>query len=652
MLQHNHPPYRPRPTWLGGLLAITGCSDTAATPAPSVTGHAELFDRISAALSVNSAMSIRGTYGAGCTQRSGTWDIALNGYQLTADEVALTVVTSDSGCTLAVTDIKGGTPSQTQSYQPLAPFALAADYAAIGVPFVMKDAAGTQFYANFRITPDLEFTTDFVVQMVYSDDINETDLTSTTSCVESTATATAGATPAPVCALSLAGLKFAVDAKNIVKNGTGNATLTQGAVPAEGYLIDLGTLGAAPGYAAIDGLYASKLSEVVTLQGVSQTIKAAEFKLATVDLTLPQKRNLIVAHTANGVRSYRLFQITIKHPAGQAGDTTPPTVISTQPLDKATGVAIAAPVTAKFSEALDPLTVTSSSFTLKQGGLSVLGTTTYANLVATMTPTASLLANTVYTATLGTSLTDVAGNALANSLTWTFTTATPGSGPVAPNLKNVANYAILAGTTVAIGAAGAVTGNVGLTPGSSSAMTGLGLVLDTSGTFSTSPVVVGKVYTANNAAPTPATLSADALAMQAAYADGSGRAQPDGIGLGAGQLGGLKLIPGLYNWSGAALITTDVTLNGGANDVWILQVGGALTVAATAKVKLTGGAQANNVYWVVVGAVAVGANAQFEGNILSQAAVSAGAGATVNGRMLTPASATLGAGSTLKVPSL
>ena len=104
-------------------------------------------------------------------------------------------------------------------------------------------------------------------------------------------------------------------------------------------------------------------------------------------------------------------------------DTTPPTVSSTDPFNGATGVAINRKIAAAFSEAMDPTTINTTTFTLRQGATPVAGTVTYAGVTATFTPSGNLAANTTYTATITTGATDLAGNLLASSYAWSFTTA-------------------------------------------------------------------------------------------------------------------------------------------------------------------------------------------------------------------------------------
>jgi hypothetical protein len=104
-------------------------------------------------------------------------------------------------------------------------------------------------------------------------------------------------------------------------------------------------------------------------------------------------------------------------------DLTAPTVLSVVPLNAATSASTTTKVTVTFSEAMNATTINSASFTLKQGSTSVAGTVTYSGTTATFSPTAALAANTAYTGTITTAVKDVAGNALAVSYTWSFTTA-------------------------------------------------------------------------------------------------------------------------------------------------------------------------------------------------------------------------------------
>jgi hypothetical protein len=111
---------------------------------------------------------------------------------------------------------------------------------------------------------------------------------------------------------------------------------------------------------------------------------------------------------------------------GIAADTTAPTVTNTTPLNLATSVTTNSVVTGTFSESMDPLTITTSTFSLKEtvSSINVPGTVVYAvgSKTATFTPLSALANSTNYTATIATGCKDVAGNALASSTVWSFTT--------------------------------------------------------------------------------------------------------------------------------------------------------------------------------------------------------------------------------------
>jgi hypothetical protein len=115
---------------------------------------------------------------------------------------------------------------------------------------------------------------------------------------------------------------------------------------------------------------------------------------------------------------------------GGGGDTTAPTVTDTSPAANASGVAVSANVTGTFSEAMDPSTITSTTFTLKEGATTVPAAVSYdsSNRVATLNPATDLKASTTYTATISVGVEDAAGNALASTKTWNFTTAAAGGG--------------------------------------------------------------------------------------------------------------------------------------------------------------------------------------------------------------------------------
>jgi hypothetical protein len=121
-------------------------------------------------------------------------------------------------------------------------------------------------------------------------------------------------------------------------------------------------------------------------------------------------------------------------------DTTPPQVTASTPAAGATGVAANTTVTVAFNEAMDAASVSGSTVELRTpANALVAASVTYsaATRTATLTPSAALAAYTTYTATVRGGATDprvkdAAGNALASSLTWSFTTAAAAGGPNCP----------------------------------------------------------------------------------------------------------------------------------------------------------------------------------------------------------------------------
>ena len=328
---------------------------------------------------------------------------------------------------------------------------------------------------------------------------------------------------------------------------------------------------------------------------------------------------------------------------GAAPDVIQPVVTSLDPADLATGVSINKTIAATFSEAMNPLTISTATFTLQQGATAVSGTVIYSGVIAVFTPTSNLAANTTYTATINTGAMDLAGNVLASNKVWSFTTAAAAVGPAPINLGTAGNFVILSKTGVSTTGTTAVVGDIGVSPVPASYITGFSLILDSTNTFSTSSYVTGKLYAADYAPPTPASMTTAVSDMQTAFTDAAGRTTPDFTELGVGDISGMTLVPGLYKWGTGVSITNGVTLSGGANDVWIFQVAQDLLVNNSAIVTLTGGAQARNIFWQVSGKATLGTAADFKGIILSQTLISLNTGAKMIGRALAQTAVTLNA---------
>ncbi len=330
-------------------------------------------------------------------------------------------------------------------------------------------------------------------------------------------------------------------------------------------------------------------------------------------------------------------------------DTTAPEVLSTFPASKEMGVAANGAITATFTEAMSPLTITSTTFSLKQGAVDIPGTVTYFDSTATFLPTSDLALAMSYTATITTAATDVAGNKLAATYTWSFATAqTLPKGPAPVLLGASGDYAILAKSAVSNVPTSVVTGNLGLSPAAASFITGFSLTRV--GTKWTAPQVIGSVFAADNDPPTPINLTTAVLDMQTAYTDAAGRPTPDALNLGSGMIGGLTILPGLYKWTTSVTIPSDLKIAGSPNDVWIFQIAGDLAIDSAKSMFLSGGAQARNVFWQVAGLVDIGTTSHAEGIILSKTSIKLGTGASINGRLLAQTSVNIDS-STVTAPA-
>lgn len=217
------------------------------------------------------------------------------------------------------------------------------------------------------------------------------------------------------------------------------------------------------------------------------------------------------------------------------------------------------------------------------------------------------------------------------------------AGPSAINLGTADDFVILAKTGISTTGATAIVGNIGVSPAQATYITGFGLILPVTSAFSTSAIVNGKVYAPGYADPTPVNMTTAIRDMETAYVDGAGRTNPTATELGAGNIGGMTLAPGLYKWSTGVTIPTDVTLSGSVGDVWIFQIAQNLEISSGVKVLLSGGAQSRNIFWVVAGQTTLGTTAVLSGTILDQTAIVLNTGATLNGRALAQTAVTLDA---------
>jgi hypothetical protein len=282
--------------------ALTTQSACSSSVDPAAHGKVVLVDRGSQALLASQLLSVNGTYGLGCRERSGDWSEAIAvGAMLDFDE--LSVVLNDTTCVLTLTELRtmgGGRILATPA------ITLTASYQATPSSFVVP----IEFYANARLSA-VSFASDFVLNILYSDDprLAAADVVATFAVAESTVMAEA--LPAPNYMLDVTGLSVLTDVNDVVQSVTGSVGLTAGSVTGQRYVV-LNESGLIL-YEDVDAAYLAATNFALTA-----TIPAADFaaSLLMVDLTgAPTVRTLIIANTADGVASYQVFAITFHEPA-------------------------------------------------------------------------------------------------------------------------------------------------------------------------------------------------------------------------------------------------------------------------------------------------------------------------------------------------
>jgi hypothetical protein len=136
--------------------------------------------------------------------------------------------------------------------------------------------------------------------------------------------------------------------------------------------------------------------------------------------------------------------------------------------------------------------------------------------------------------------------------------------------------------------------------------------------------------------------------METAYTTSNNLIVPAPAAL-ASDISGTTITPGIHKTNTGVLIDDrGVTLSGGPNDTWIFQIAQDLTVSNNAIIKLIGGAQAKNIYWVVTGDAILGTGVDVSGIILGKKLISLNTGAKVTGRLLAQTAVTLNASTVIQ----
>jgi hypothetical protein len=373
----------------------------------------------------------------------------------------------------------------------------------------------------------------------------------------------------------------------------------------------------------------------------------------------------------NGVKdlagNYMVQDYVWSFTTAAAPDLTAPEISLTNPADLAIDVPVNKQISATFTKPMDPLTISTSTFTLTDGVNPVTGTVTYdvPTNIATFAPQGLLAPSTTYHALVTIGATDLAGNALASGVVpnpWSFKTAAAIGPVIVINLGLATPFAIAATAGVTNTITAPIThinGNVVLDPNA----TCNAVAVDMAGGFGLCggmpPTINGTVIT--NTYPDTTTAAAVKADLNAAFLSLTPLAGPPAVGsLGGGTLiaapttlgnvtgsalvlGDNWFTPGVYISHTSILIADDLTLDGqgDTNAIFIFQSASSLTTAAGAqspgahtRILLINGAKASNVWWQVASSATLGLYSEFQGNILAAMDITMTTGATACGRSM------------------
>ncbi len=278
---------------LGLALLLPGCTDDDS----SVSGQVETIDKRSGTLLAADLESANGTYGAGCTNRTGSWSVGIE-IGAVLDHTALSVVANNDACVLTLTELRttdgvlAATPSIT----------LTTSYKV--TPSEFDDPIA--FYGNAKMD-SVSFASDFLITILYADDPDSATDDNTAAFEVAQASAEGDSVSAPNYTIDPDALDVLADADQVVVSATGGVALTAGSVAGQTYVVveasGLDT------YAELDAAYLAG-----TPAAIGASVPAADFTLVGEDLDTLPKRTLIIANIESAVASYQAFEITF-HPA-------------------------------------------------------------------------------------------------------------------------------------------------------------------------------------------------------------------------------------------------------------------------------------------------------------------------------------------------
>lgn len=274
-------------------LLLPGCADDDS----SVSGQIETIDKRSGTLLAADLESANGTYGAGCTNRTGSWSVGIE-IGAVLDHTALSVVANNDACVLTLTELRttDGALTATPS------ITLTTSYKVTPSEFDNPVA----FYGNAKMD-SVSFASDFLITILYADDPDSATDDNTAEFEVTQASAEGDSVSAPNYTIDPDALDVLADADQVVVSATGGVALTAGSVAGQtSVVVEASGLDT---YAELDAAYLAG-----TPAAIGASVPAADFTLVGEDLDTLPKRTLIIANIESSVASYQAFEITF-HPA-------------------------------------------------------------------------------------------------------------------------------------------------------------------------------------------------------------------------------------------------------------------------------------------------------------------------------------------------
>ncbi len=197
------------------------------------------------------------------------------------------------------------------------------------------------------------------------------------------------------------------------------------------------------------------------------------------------------------------------------------------------------------------------------------------------------------------------------------------AGLAQPSLGSAQSFAVLGASKVENTGTTLIFGNVGISPGPLSAITG----------FPPGTVSGGTIH-----GPDGVSNSAQSDALTA-YNTLKGLPAPPGNVLTGQELGGLTLGPGVYYFASTAGLNGTLTLDfsqPGTGTDFVFQVGTALTTGSASRVDVINGSPESGVYWLMgvtggsgTGSATLGSSTVFAGNIIALDSITMGSTADI-----------------------